>query len=103
MAGRKQRLPKYKQVYRRYKKNAPRVPDITCPDIDALISRLETYRDGSRNLTDKQFKICVKELEKLRSANEALRDSGVYWNQTAKELITKYIAKRDGDLFSNDK
>ena len=30
-------------------------------------------------------------MERLRSSNEKLRDSGVYWHDSAKELCKKYI------------
>ena len=75
--------------WQRWKKKAPKVPDITCPDIDSIISKLEkhiqyvTYTQGNH-------KSIVRILEKLRSANESLRESGEYWYGIAKENLEDY-------------
>ena len=53
--------------WQRWKKKAPKVPDITCPDIDSIITKLE----------------------KLRRANESLRDSGEYWYSIAKDNLSE--------------
>ena len=69
------------------KKQAPFVPDFTCGDIDKVIRELDCYfgvplkRVALYNLKRK--------LEKLRKANDRLRQSGVYWYEIVKELLTK--------------
>ena len=74
--------------WQRWKKKAPKVPDITCPDIDSIISKLEkhiqyvTYTKGNHNSI-------VRILEKLRSANDRLRESGQYWYGIAKDNLSK--------------
>ena len=68
------------------KKQAPFVPDFTCGDIDKVISELDCYfgvplkRVALYNLKRK--------LEKLRKANDRLRQSGVYWYEIVKDLLS---------------
>lgn len=81
------KVPLYIKLWKKYRKPAPKVPDITCPDIDALLTRLQSYRDTTKSLTQKQYNICQRELEKLRTANEVLRDSGQYWHDACQEVI----------------
>jgi CTP:phosphocholine cytidylyltransferase-like protein len=75
--------------WQRWKKNAPKVPDITCPDIDSIISKLEKHITTTAVYTHSRHNQIVKILEKLRSANERLRDSGEYWYSIAKENLSK--------------
>ena len=74
------------------RKKAPKVPDITCPDIDYVLNKLENL--VGKNLNKTQFKLIEKKLEKLRSANEKLRDSGVYWHVTCKETVRDLLGKK---------
>jgi FtsZ-binding cell division protein ZapB len=69
------------------KKNAPKVPDFTCVSIDNVISKLEKLVERKKALDKKQLKDLTKRLEKLRSTNERLRDSGIYWYEKLKLLI----------------
>ena len=94
MPAKKKRPSKDKLVYSRIKKKAPKVPDITCPAIDDVIKRLETLASTTKQLTTAQYKVLSNKLERLRTANEQLRESGIYWNNATKELIDKYIAKK---------
>jgi len=80
-------LPKYEQIWRKIRKKAPRVPDITCPAIDDVLSRLDTLSNTTKRLTAAQNKVLNKKMEKLRDANSALRDSGQYWHDACKDLI----------------
>ena len=75
--------------WQRWKKKAPKVPDITCPDIDSIITKLEKHLETKRHYTQFRHKQIVKILEKLRSANERLRDSGQYWYDISKEHLSK--------------
>ena len=69
------------------KKQAPSIPNFTCDDIDKVIRELDCYfgvplkRVALYNLKRK--------LEKLRKANDRLRQSGVYWYELVKELLTE--------------
>jgi hypothetical protein len=88
MTKKKSKLPKHKQVWNKIRKKAPRVPDITCPAIDDVLNRLEKLLT-TELLTTTQHKTLSKKLEKLRTANEQLRESGIYWRDTARELFEK--------------
>ena len=74
------------------RKKAPKVPDITCPDIDSVLDKLEKIID--KNLTKAQFKIMERKMERLRLANEKLRESGVYWHDACKETVRDLLGKR---------
>ena len=94
MAKTKKKLPKHKQVWNKIRKRAPRVPDITCPAIDDVINRLETLSNTTKLLTPAQFKVLSNKLERLRTANEQLRESGRYWHDACDDLIDRHIAKK---------
>lgn len=81
MVGRKQRKPNLKTL----KKKAPKIPDFTCPDIDHIISYVED-KDLLNRTSLAYFK---RRMEKLRDSNEKLRDSGIYWYDRIKELLSK--------------
>jgi len=74
------------------RKKAPKVPDITCPAIDGVLDKLEKIID--KNLTKAQFKIMERKMEKLRLANEKLRESGIYWHDACKETVRDLLGKR---------
>lgn len=95
----KRKQPLHKQVYSKLKRKAPKVPDITCPAIDDIINRLESLASQKKDLTQRTCNALVRKLEKLRSANEKLRDSGIYWNQSTKDIIDKYVAKKKRPKF----
>ena len=86
--------PKHRLVYSKLKKKAPKVPDITCPAIDNVISRLEKLSSTTQLLTERTANALIKKLEKLRTANELLRDSGIYWNKSCKDLIIDVYKKK---------
>ena len=69
------------------KRKAPKVPDFTCVSIDNVIEKLEKLVEHKKQLNKKQLKELVNRLEKLRSANESLRESGVYWYKKLKHLL----------------
>ena len=69
------------------KKQAPSIPNFTCGDIDKVIRDLEDcYGVPLKRLSLYKLK---RRLEKLRKANDRLRQSGVYWYEIVKELLTK--------------
>ena len=85
--------PKTRTSYwSKIRKKAPKVPDITCPNIDAILNRLEKL--VGRDLTKAQFKIMERRLEKLRTANEQLRESGVYWHDACKDTVRDLLGKK---------
>ena len=85
--------PKTKTAYwSRIRKKAPKVPDITCPAIDSVLNKLE--KQVNRALTMKQFKTIERKLEKLRIANEKLRESGIYWHDACKDTVRDLLGKK---------
>ena len=74
------------------RKKAPKVPDITCPAIDDVINQLEKLI--GKELSEKKFKSFEKKLDKLRIANEKLRDSGIYWHDACKEAVRDLLGKK---------
>ena len=49
------------------------------------------------NLTKTQFKAIERKMEKLRIANEKLRDSGKYWHDACRETIRDLLGKKKGN------
>ena len=74
------------------RKKAPKVPDITCPAIDDVLNQLEKL--VGRELTDRKYKAFERKLEKLRIANEKLRDSGKYWHDACKDTVRDLLGKK---------
>ena len=88
-------MPKPKKrtsYWSKIRKKAPKVPDITCPNIDAILNRLEKL--VGRDLTKAQFKIMERRLERLRTANEQLRESGIYWHDACKDTVRDLLGKK---------
>ena len=71
---------------------APKVPDITCPAIDDVLNQLE--KQISKEFKERKFKSIEKKLDKLRTANEQLRDSGKYWHDACKEAVRDILGKK---------
>ena len=76
MAGRKPNL-------KTLKKKAPKIPDFTCPDIDHIIS----YVEDKELLNRTQLAYFKRRMEKLRDANDKLRESGIYWYEEIKKIL----------------
>ena len=68
------------------------MPAITCPAIDSVLNKLE--KQVNRELTLKQFKTIERQLEKLRIANEKLRESGIYWHDACKDTVRDLLGKK---------
>ena len=88
-------MPKPKKrtsYWSKIRKKAPKVPDITCPNIDAILNRLEKL--VGRDLTKAQYKIIERKMERLRVANEQLRDSGRYWHDACRETVRDLLGKK---------
>jgi len=71
------------------KERAPKIPDITCPTIDDVIRALENLRDEGRTINKTNTKAIMRKLEKIRGANELLREGGEYWYLIAKKHLSK--------------
>jgi len=85
--------PKTRTSYwSKIRKKAPKVPDITCPNIDAILNRLE--RLVGRDLSKAQFKTIERKMERLRTANEKLRESGIYWHDACKDTVRDLLGKK---------
>ena len=69
------------------KKKAPKIPNHTCVSIDNVISKLEKLVERKKTLDKKSLKDLTKRLEKLRTANEDLREGGIYWYEKLKHLL----------------
>jgi len=69
------------------KKKAPKVPDYTCNEIDTVITTLDSIQSGEKKFNIVRLSVLKKKLERLRSSNDALRDSGTYWYGICKEMI----------------
>jgi len=76
VAGRKPNL-------KTLKKKAPKIPDFTCPDIDHIIS----YVEDKDFLNRTQLAYFKRRMEKLRDANDKLRESGIYWYEEIKKIL----------------
>ena len=88
-------MPKPKKrtsYWSKIRKKAPKVPDITCPDIDSILNRLEKL--VGKSLTKAQFKIIERKMEKLRISNEKLRESGIYWHEACRETVRDLLGKK---------
>ena len=85
--------PKTRTSYwSKIRKKAPKVPDITCPNIDAILNRLEKL--VGRDLTKAQFKTIERKMERLRTANEKLRESGIYWHDACRDTVRDLLGKK---------
>jgi len=78
--GRKKRK---KPNLKTLKKKAPKIPDFTCPDIDHIIS----YVEDKDLLNRTQLAYFKRRMEKLRDANDKLRESGIYWYEEIKKIL----------------
>jgi len=69
------------------RKKARKTPAHTCVSIDNVISKLEKLVERKKTLNKKSLKDLTKRLEKLRTANEDLREGGIYWYEKLKLLL----------------
>ena len=74
------------------RRKAPKVPTITCHAIDDVLNKLEKVIGKEFKLS--KFKAIERKLEKLRIANEKLRDSGKYWHDSCKETVRDLLGKK---------
>ena len=75
--------PRSNPILVKLKRKAPRIPDFTCPEIDWIIDQLTLL-----DLPVTKYNRLRRSLERLRKANESLRDSGEYWYEVVKSWLT---------------
>ena len=78
-----------KKTMKQLKRKAPRVPGNTCPQIDDVLKWLERIQFGQATFTQYRHDQLMKKMERLREANETLRDSGRYWYEACKDNINR--------------
>ena len=78
----------------RIRKKAPKVPDITCPQIDKVLDIIDKAQEKSKPLTQAKHKQVERIMEQLRSANDALRESGRYWHDACKDTVRDLLGKK---------
>ncbi len=74
-----------KTLWKKWKKKAPKVPDITCPIIDDVLARIEKHQTKDKKISQYQWDIIQRRMEQLRTDNELLRESGIYWYNICKD------------------
>lgn len=74
-----------KKTMKQLKRKAPRVPGNTCPQIDDVLKWLERIQFGQSTFTQYRHDQLMKKMERIRDANEALRNSGRYWYEACKD------------------
>ena len=74
-----------KTLWKKRKKKAPKVPDITCPIIDDVLQRIEKHQQKDKVMSQYQWDIIQRRMEQLRTDNELLRESGIYWYNICKD------------------
>ena len=74
-----------KTLWKKCKKQAPKVPDITCPIIDDVLQRIEKHQQKDKVMSQYQWDIIQRRMEQLRTDNELLRESGIYWYNICKD------------------
>ena len=84
---------KYKKYWLGIRRRAPKVPVLTCPAIDGILTSLEKSING-KSLTLAKYKTFERKMEKLRTANEQLRDSGKFWHDECKESVRDLLGKQ---------
>ena len=86
------RAQKRTNYWSRIRKKAPKVPDITCPAIDDILNQLE--KQIRKEFKQSKFKAVERKMERLRIANEKLRESGIYWHDACKDTVRDLLGKK---------
>jgi hypothetical protein len=80
-------LKKKTTAWQKWKKKAPKVPDITCPIIDDVLIRIDKFQDSNTVISKYQWNLLHKRMERLRTDNELLREGGQYWYEICKQNL----------------
>jgi hypothetical protein len=70
----------------------PKKPHTRTTYIDSILNKLENL--VGKMLTKTQFKLIEKKMERLRVANEKLRESGIYWHDACKDTVRDLMGKK---------
>jgi len=89
-----QSAQKRTNYWSKIRKKAPKVPDITCPDIDRVLDIIDKAQAKGRPLTKAKHNQVEKLIERLRHANDALRESGKYWHDACKDTVRDLLGKK---------
>ena len=84
---------KHKKYWSKIRRGAPKVPALTCPGIDKILDILEKSIDR-KPLTLAKYRSLERQMERLRKANEQLRDSGKFWHDECKEVVRDFVGKK---------
>lgn len=84
-------IKKKPTAWQKWKKKAPKVPDITCPIIDDVLIRIDKFQDSNAVISKYQWNLIHKRMERLRIDNELLREGGQYWYEICKQNLKKSI------------
>ena len=84
---------KHKKYWSKIRRGAPKVPALTCPGIDKILDILEKSIDR-KPLTLAKYRSLERQMERLRKANEQLRDSGKFWHDECKEVVRDFFGKK---------
>jgi len=76
------------------RKKAPKVPDITCPDIDKVLDIIDQAQKKDRVISKAKHKQIERIMERLRNSNDALRESGKYWHDACKDTLRDLLGKK---------
>jgi hypothetical protein len=69
---------------------SPSIPPLTCDYIDQCIALLDTIVETDEHMWRHQLSAIVQaNLEFIRTSNDALRESGIYWHEAHKKLQKK--------------
>jgi hypothetical protein len=72
--------------WRKIKAKAPKVPKYTCPQIDAVLEIIEKLVKDEKHISQWNHDRIMKKMEKIRTANDQLRESGIYWYEVSKNI-----------------
>lgn len=70
------------------------MPDITCPDIDKVLDIIDKAQAKYSPLTKAKHKQVERIMERLRVANDSLRESGKYWHDACKDTVRDLLGKK---------
>ena len=92
-------MPRKANRWNSWRKDAPKVPDQTCPFIDRIITDLERLSEKKIPITEAKYRKLEARLERLRTQNEQLRESGIYWYEKCKDHLKEIKEDNSWNLF----
>ena len=92
-------MPRKPNRWNDWRKNAPKIPKPTCPQIDKIIRDLHKLSEKGKPVTSAKYDELEKRLEVLRTQNEALREGGLYWYEKCKDHLKEIKTDNSWNLF----